>query len=584
MKRNTIYIVFALILGLILGYLMFGRTATSTIESHNHEQEASLESNEMWTCSMHPQIMKTEAGDCPICGMDLIPVTTDDSGLTAQQFKLSKNAIALANIETTVIGAGTNGDTNLKLSGTIKVNDDKVFVQPAHFNGRIDKLYVTSVGQKVHKGQLVATIYSPDLIRAQQELITAYKMKASQPELYSAVRTKFKNWMIHGGQLDEIEKSGQVVNQFKIYAHVSGTVSEISAKEGDHVMDGKAIFKVSNLSTVWAAFDAYENQIQTLKVGQSIDIVAKAYPNKVIPSKITFIDPILEASTRTVTVRTVLENKEGLFKPGMFVEGAIANLKENKAEVLTIPVSAVMWTGKRSVVYLKVNVDEPVFEMRDITLGSKLGAAYEVINGLALGDIVVTNGTFTVDAAAQLKGKSSMMNQNNVSHDVSDGIENDLISDVKVQEAPEIFQKQLEVVLLSYIQLKDNLVNSDFESAKNQASQLLKAVKDVDTKSISEDRIMMTLWDEQSTKIENNLTEIQSVKDLATFRNVFSKVSLDVKHLIELYGVSFKVYVQFCPMSNQNKGGYWLSLEEKIKNPYYGAVMLECGENDKIIE
>ncbi|MFB9054230.1 efflux RND transporter periplasmic adaptor subunit [Formosa undariae] len=584
MKRNYIYVALALVLGVMLGFFMFGKTESVTLEKHDHDHEVGLKSNEMWTCSMHPQIMKTEAGDCPICGMDLIPVTTDDSGLTAQQFKLSKNATALANIETTVIGESAHGDKGLNLSGTITVNDDKVFVQPAHFNGRIDKLYVTSVGQKVIKGQLVATVYSPDLIRAQQELITAYKMKESQPELYSAVRTKFKNWMIHDGQLNEIEKSGNVVNQFRIYAHVSGTVSEISAKEGDHVMDGKAIFKVSNLSTVWAEFDAYENQIRTLKVGQSIEIVAKAYPNKKIASKITFIDPILKASTRTVTVRAVLDNKDGLFKPGMFVEGVFSNIKDSKAEVLTIPVTSVMWTGKRSVVYLKVSLNEPVFEMREITLGSKLGDTYEVIDGITQGDIIVTNGTFTVDAAAQLKGKSSMMNQNNISNEDANILESHLISEEEVKDAPEIFQKQLETVLLAYVKLKDELVASDFESAKVQARQLLKIVNEVDTKSISEDAKMMSLWGTQSTKIKNNLTEIQTVNDILSFRNTFSKVSLDVKHMIELYGVSVKVYVQFCPMSNQNKGGYWLSLEEKIKNPYYGEVMLECGENDKILE
>ncbi|MBP1841315.1 efflux RND transporter periplasmic adaptor subunit [Formosa algae] len=577
MKHHYIYVALALVVGLFLGYVLFGTSTSETHETHEHTSDEVT--NAMWTCAMHPQIMKTEAGDCPICGMELIPVTTDASGLTAQQFKLTKNAEALANITTSVVGETNDTSQHLKLSGTIQVNDDELFIQPAHFNGRIEKLYVTSLGQQVHKGQLVAKVYSPELINAQQELITAYQLKSTQPELYNAVRNKFKNWMIHDEQLQDIETSGEVITQFKIYSHVSGTVSEISAKTGDHIMDGKAIFKVANLNTVWATFDAYESDINSLKVGQLIDVSVKSYPNTKFQSKITFIDPILNASTRTVNVRTVLQNTEHLFKPGMFVEGVIKTNKDTNTKVkITIPTSAVMWTGKRSIVYLKVSIDAPVFEMRDIVLGNKIGETYQVLEGLTAGDIIVTHGTFTVDAAAQLQGKASMMTKKD-----THTIQTKPMASEQFQEVPELFQNALGNVLVAYISLKDALVGSDFESAMLQSNQVLEMLNAVDGHTISNRPEMMKTWLAISSQMKKDLFDIQNVTELESLRLQFSKLSLDLKTLIENYGVSQKVYVQFCPMANQNDGGYWLSLSADILNPYYGERMLTCGENDKIV-
>jgi Cu(I)/Ag(I) efflux system membrane fusion protein len=184
------------------------------------------------------------------------------------------------------------------------------------------------------------------------------------------VRNKFKNWKIHGSQLDEVLKTGEVKTEFTIYSHVSGVVTDINIKVGDHIMDGHPIFKVANLNTVWAVFDAYENQIADLKEGQEIKISANAYPGKEFNAKISFIDPILNTSTRTVMIRAELPNKENLFKPGMFVEGKVKGVTGSGEDAVVVPKSAVMWTGERSVVYVKASKEEPVFELREVTLGN----------------------------------------------------------------------------------------------------------------------------------------------------------------------------------------------------------------------
>jgi len=410
MNKNILYIGLAIIGGLLAGYLIFGNNTSAGIaEEHDHDQE--IESGEMWTCSMHPQIMQPEPGDCPICGMELIPAESGADSLAMDQFKMTKNAMALADIRTTTVGSGASGDNTLKLSGKIEENEKAVGTQASYFDGRIEKLFVNFEGEEVRTGQQLATIYSPELVSAQQELITAASLKESQPALYSAVRNKLKLWKLSEKQIEQIEKSGQAQEIFPVYSNVFGTVSEIMVEEGDYVKQGSPMFKIANLNTVWAVFDAYENQVSILKEGQKIDIMTKAYPGKKFEAKISFINPVLNSTTRTVEVRAVLNNQKGELKPGMFVAGSLALTSDMKDDTIIIPESAVLWTGERSVIYVKPDPNDSTFEMREITLGDAINGGYIVLSGLENGDEIVTNGTFTVDAAAQLKGKKSMMNE-----------------------------------------------------------------------------------------------------------------------------------------------------------------------------
>jgi Cu(I)/Ag(I) efflux system membrane fusion protein len=217
-------------------------------------------------------------------------------------------------------------------------------------------------------------------------------------------------WKLSEGQIDQIEASGKIKENFPVYATVSGTVSEKLVEQGDYIKQGQPLLRISNLSTVWANFDVYEHQIDLFEIGQEISITTIAYPNKQFTATVSFIDPVLDSKTRTVKLRAVLNNKNDEFKPGMFVEGKIEAVKLTSDQPIIIPSSAVLWTGERSVVYLKTNPNEPVFELREVLLGNNLGENYEVLEGLVNGDEIVTNGTFTVDAAAQLQGKRSMMN------------------------------------------------------------------------------------------------------------------------------------------------------------------------------
>ncbi|ALM07453.1 RND transporter [Sediminicola sp. YIK13] len=583
MKNKTLYIVLAALAGLLAGYFIFGGiNSNGSKEEHDHTAE--MANGEMWTCSMHPQIMQPEPGDCPICGMDLIPAESGADGLASNQFKMTKNAMALANIETMVVGAGNTKEGVLTLSGKIMENEEINGTQAAYFGGRVEKLNVNYEGEEIKKGQLLATIYSPELVSAQQELLTATRLKESQPELYKAVRNKLKLWKLSEKQIAQIENSDKVTENFPVYANTSGTVSKIMVEEGDYIKQGAALFSIADLSSVWAVFDSYENQVGSLKNNQAMTIVANSYPNTKFKAKISFIDPILNSSKRTVEVRAVLQNKDGLLKPGMFVQGSIMLSAGTMKDRITIPESAILWTGERSVVYVKTDSEEPVFEMREVTLGTNVNGSYEVLDGLENGTEIVANGTFTVDAAAQLKGKKSMMNQEGgktmTGHEGHTGVRmegTDSATSMKM-DIPKEVQKDIMSIIGNYMDVKDALVASNPERAGSSSKVALNGLKNI----IEKDLDRMT--EGHLNKIIEMFTKISKTDNLVNQREYFIILSENLISIsTNLKEIPSILFVQNCPMANKNKGADWLSWEKEIRNPYYGEAMMNCGEVKQVI-
>ena len=556
-----------LLVGLFLGWFLFGNLSnTNTV--HEHTEIANK--NERLTCSMHPQILREAPGDCPICGMDLIPAETGADGLLADQFKLTANAMALANIQTSIVGSGKAEDNVIQLSGKIAENEATNVVQVSYFSGRIETLAIGFIGEEVFKGQLLATIYSPELYAAQQELITAVSLKDTQPALYKAVRTKLKLWKLSEDQINKIEMSGKIQENFPIYATVSGTVSEKLVAEGAAIQKGQPLFKIANLDTVWASFDLYENQINRFKKGQEITITTNTASNNFYKSKVDFIDPILNTSTRTVTLRAVLPNKGGMFKPGMFVEGQVKAKNSGTLEVITIPSSAILWTGKRSIVYLKPTLNVPVFEMLEITLGAKNGATYEVLSGLKNGDEIVTNGTFTVDAAAQLQGKKSMMNKKGgtsmTGHEGHIGMSGSVHKVAKNKggrlEVSKEFQQQLKEVLNEYIVLKDALVKEESNNIISQSEKIEALLSKVDMKLL-ENKEAQIFWMSLEKQLRVVVSSILKTTAIKEQRNHFKQISASLIEALQVFGVNEKVFIAFCPMADGDKGAYWISKEKK---------------------
>ncbi len=399
----------ALIAGLFLGWLVF-HPRHKHAEDHVSSKEISKET--IWTCSMHPHIHMTEPGKCPICGMDLIPLVQGGTFTTdPDAVHLTPDALRLADISTSVVSRQLPV-REARLYGRVEADERLLQSQVSHISGRIENLYVNFTGEAVTEGQLLGRIYSPELITAQQELLEAAGMKESQPAIYEAAKEKLRQWKLTDVQISEIESSGEIQKRVGIVSNSNGVIISRRVNTGDYVSQGSVLFDIADLSSVWILFDAYESDIQFLRKGDEISFSLQALPGENFKGRIVFIDPVIDPGTRVAKVRVEAGNRSGQLKPGMFATGNIMSLPRGNGNDLVIPRSAVLWTGKRSIVYVRQNDPaEPVFKMREVELGPVTGDGYVVKEGLKEGEVIVTNGTFSVDAAAQLQGKPSMMNK-----------------------------------------------------------------------------------------------------------------------------------------------------------------------------
>ena len=416
------YISFGLILagGIFLGWIFF-HTPSGAETTHKHESEALKK--EIWTCSMHPQIQMNEPGKCPLCAMDLIPLRQGETTYDADAIHMTREAAQLANVLTTVVSK-QNPVKEIRLYGKVQADERLLQNLVSYLPGRIEKLYVNFTGETVRKGQVLATIYSPDLVTAQQELLETAATKKSQPMLYEAAREKLLQWKLTESQVQGIESSGRIKTNFEIYANASGIVTTRRVNAGDFIAPGSVLFEVTDLSRVWIMFDAYESDLPYLSTGQKVSFTVQSMPGQDFSGAIAFIDPVIDPVTRVAKTRVEIGNQGMKLKPGMFATGIVNATLNQYSNKLVIPRSAVLWTGKRSLVYVKQpGSDDPVFKIREIELGPMLSNSYVVESGLMDGEEIVSQGAFSVDASAQLEGKPSMMNLKTETHSDMPGMD-----------------------------------------------------------------------------------------------------------------------------------------------------------------
>ncbi len=560
-NNRVVQLSLVLIAGLFLGWLIF-KTDYSPDATQAHEQAKEI----TYTCSMHPQIRQNEPGKCPLCGMDLTPLTHGSGAGDSNPFvySMSPEAIALANVQTQKVKT-VSPEHEIHLTGKVAVNEQRLAVITANYSGRIERLFIDFTGQQVNKGQKLATIYSPELITAQSELIEAAKYKEVNPALFNAAKEKLRLWKVSEAQINEILNKGVVLTEFDVYSDQSGIVIRRDIANGDFVNRGTVLFEIADLSNVWVLLDAYESDLAFMRTGQNITFTVASLPGREFTSTISFIDPLINPQTRTAAVRAVINNPQQLLKPEMFVKGKIkAGLSVNEKS-LVIPNTSLLWTGKRSVVYVKVpNAEFPAFELREITLGASLGEYYIVAGGLSEGEEVVTNGVFAIDAAAQLSGNYSMMNR---------PID-------KTIAVPAKFTEQLTDFVNQYFMLTNSLVKSDFQLTQTNAKQLESALNKIDMNLLEGEA--HTVWMEHHNILKKHLGQIVKSKDLEEQRVIFAPFSDKLIETVEIFGINSEVvYVSYCPMAMDDEGAYWLSPIEEINNPYFGDMMLRCGEVKK---
>lgn len=549
-----------LLVGIVIGWSFKPNSQAPSEEDHMHSESLA---DQLWTCSMHPQIKLNEPGSCPICGMDLIPLSTNSSSANSNPlvYEMTQDAVALANIHTSKVGGSASGK-QVRLTGKIQTDERENAAITAKFPGRIEKLYVSFTGEQVRAGQKLASIYSPELMTAQQELIEAAKSKSNFPELYLAAKEKLKLWKLSDQQIASIESSGKIQEQMDVIAEHSGVVTQRNIAVGDYVSTGSVLFNVVNLSKLWVLMDAYESDLPFLKIDDEVSFTAAGIPGETFKAKVSFIDPLINPTTRAVSIRAEISNAQGKLKPEMFVSGTISSNSSSANSELSIPRTALLWTGKRSIVYVKVaNSEVPAFEMREVNLGSKVGDYYLIESGIAPGEEIVTHGVFAVDAAAQLSGSYSMMNR----------------PQSKSMEVPEAFRSQITALADAYFEIKNNLASDDLTESQKSAKDAQNSLSGVDMKILEGNAYKH--WMQLMKQISTSLTQLETSSGLVSSRKIFSDLSTAILEMTERFGLNKEVvYKDYCPMAFGDQGAYWLSESKAISNPYFGPAMLTCGE------
>lgn len=384
-----------------------GQPTAAQPESHKHQR---------YHCPMHPTYTSDKPGECPICGMNLVPIP--ETGKTAEPGSGTKGLAAVTISPETGNRLGLTFGTvetkhfikELRTSARIAADETREQRVNSRIDGWVEKLYVNVSGQLVKKGAPLLTIYSPDLVAAQQELLTALTMvrefKDSDYEnlakqghnLLQAARQRLKLWEISDRQIEQIEKTGQVQKTVTLYAPASGFVSEKNILPGQKIMAGEPLMVITDLSRVWGLADLYEADLPYVKTGTQMEITLPHLPGKIFSGQIVFLDPALDPMTRTLKARIDIVNREFELKPEMYAD---ARVKIDLGEKLALPGSAVMRSGERDYVFVvgKEGQLQPV----EVKIGTRSGDYFEMISGLYEGDKVVTSANFLIDSESSLK-------------------------------------------------------------------------------------------------------------------------------------------------------------------------------------
>ncbi len=602
------------------------------------EQHEDHEGDGFWTCSMHPQIRQPQAGKCPICAMDLIYVDPSLAAGSADSPRLVVPAASAALMNVRTARAERRYVTvQLRMVGKVEYDETKLAHITSWVPGRLDRLYVDYTGVTVEKGDHMVSLYSPELLKAQEELRRTSRavdaLNANSPELLrqtvlttlESARRKLSLWGLTDAQIRQAEESGDASDHVTIYAPIGGTVVEREGRPGMYVETGSTIYTIADLSEVWVKLDAYESDLPWLHFGQDVVFTTEAYPGEEFVGRVAFIDPILNMKTRTVKVRVNVDNGDRKLKPGMFVRGTVRSevatggrimnpelagkwispmhpeiVKEGPgscdicgmalvsaeslgyvsthdsetAKPLVIPSTAPLLTGTRAVVYVKdPEAETPTFTGREVELGPKAGDWYIVYDGLEEGEEVVVNGTFKIDSALQILARPSMMNPKTPTPEAPAPA---------ILETPEPFHSQYTTLLDRYDAVRAALAADDGDAAAERARALFEAVTSVNDAGLSPEA--KAVWDEAATQLEESARALSQGENLKARREAFEGVSAALTTLAERFGSpdGRMLAVAHCPMAF-DRGADWLQFQDGIENPYMGPEMLKCGTVEQVI-
>lgn len=409
--NNTKRILAGLGILLLLSVLVFG---VVTWRQQAPESDTAEAAADLYTCPMHPSVISDRPGACPVCGMSLVKKTTGKSN--TQNEDVRKHAMILSGDQQAAAGVATVVATVKSMTKVLHATGVIDYPEPnfrhisMRFPGRIERLFLTSVGQMVNKGDRVAEIFSPEAISAQHEYLLALQsmeaaettggaFQSNSSDLLAESKAKLLRWGFTNAQLENLEKTRMVSDTITIYSPISGIVLKKNVDPQHYSPVGEDLYDVADISTVWLHLDIYERDVPLLRPGTSVEATGEALPGKVIKGTVTFISPVVDPTTRTVRVRVVLPNPGLDLKIGMFMTARIIS---RIPESLVLPSTAVISTGNNEIVWVKTS--ENMFEPRSVEVGIRTHSEVQIVKGISKGEQVVSSGGYLIDSESQLAG------------------------------------------------------------------------------------------------------------------------------------------------------------------------------------
>lgn len=593
-------------------------------DNDSAQEEAAEARNERWISPMHPWVIRDEPGECPVCGMDLVPMSEFEEAGGPRQFSTTPDALALMDIQTARVERRF-AETEVRMVGQVAFDESRVASITAWVPGRIERMFADFTGVRVRQGDHMVALFSPELLAAKEELRRARQaldrlpdtspdaLRGTATTALEASRARLLRWGLTEAQVAAAEEGGAMSDEVTIFAPIGGTVIERTGQEGMFVETGHRIYQIADLSQVWVLLEAYEADLPWIHFGQTVSFTAQGIPGERFEGKVAFVDPVLNPRTRTVTVRVNVPNPNGLLRPGMFVRaqasallssdgraistelagkwispmhpeivkdspgtcdicgmalvraeelGLVAPEAAEDAKHLLVPRSAALITGRRAIVYAVVpDAERPTFEGRVVQLGARAGDYYIVKRGLREGDRVVTRGNFKIDSALEMMAEPSMMQ------------EPGRIALAMIEEDQSEMQTALRALIAPYVALSDYLAYDDAESASGVLEALAELLAGLPADSL------------HTGPLQASLPPLQQADSLAEQRVAFEDLSDALIAAVTSVGVApgDAVYRVHCPMAFDFTGADWIQTDREVRNPYFGSEMFACGTVDEVL-
>lgn len=371
------------------------------------EQKHAHEDGTTYTCPMHPQIVQNEPGICPICKMDLVPVS--QSGKEQGELMLSDSQIALGNIKTKRVKYGDVNSSTI-LTGKLVLDETQTDVISSRAQGRIEQLYIKETGQVVQKGQPLYALYSEEMLTLQREYLLALKQNQElgkdNPRFQSFLEAAKQKLLLFGltnSQIRNLAKTGNLNANITFVAPTSGTITDIAATEGQYVTEGSVLYRLGKLNKIWVEAELYPQELAGIQSGDQVQVSVQGFADS-FPAKVTFISPEYRQGSQVATLRAELENPGEQFLPGM---QANVTLPGKNGNTLVLPTDAIIRDGKMA--HIWVQTGKNTYKARMVTLGEESASTVAILSGLTENEKVVTSGAYLLYSEFVLKKGANPM-------------------------------------------------------------------------------------------------------------------------------------------------------------------------------